>query len=136
VKALAARRFAEGQQAELLESLAYLERGRDDGIEFHVRRRIQVEDQSPGDLRIVGCAVPGMEFQRSHLSDGGQRFDPIDLHVGGPVAPHLDQFKQLGHAGHGMTLKELLAADPVRCAHEGTRAAGQVRHHPSPTLSK
>ena len=47
-------------------------RGRDDRIEFHIRRGIQIEDQAPGDFRIAGRAIPGMKFQGADLRRGGQ----------------------------------------------------------------
>ena len=57
-----------------------------------------------------------MQLDGADLRDGGQSFDTVDLQIGLLVAKHRHQFQQVGRPRHGMTLEELLAADPVRCA--------------------
>jgi hypothetical protein len=93
-KPFAAGCLAERNQSHLFQPIADLQRRIDDGLELHVRRGIEIEDQAACALRIVGHAVPGMHFQRAHLRHGRQRLDAIDLHVGFLVAAHLDQIEQ------------------------------------------
>ena len=114
----------------LLQAIAYFQRGRDDGSEFHLGRRIEVEHQSTGNFRIALGAVPGVQLERADLRDGDERLDAVDLHIGRLVALHLDEGEQIRNAGHRVALKELLAVDSVRSAHQRTWPAPQMRQQP------
>jgi hypothetical protein len=54
-----------------------------------VRRRVEVEDQPAGDLRLERLAVPRVQLHRPDLGHGGQGLDAVDLQVGLVVAEHL-----------------------------------------------
>jgi hypothetical protein len=78
-----------------------------------------------------------MQLQRSDLRDRGQRFDAVDLHIGCAIALHLDQLEQIRHAGHRMTLEELLPAEAIGRPHQRARPTLEMRQHPRPpTFSK
>jgi len=130
MQALAAGRLAKGFQACGLQPIPDFEGTGDDGVEIHVGRGIQIEDQTPSDLRIAGRAIPGMDFQGAYLSGGGQRLHAIDLHIGRLVTPDFYRGDQVRHAGDGVALKELLGPHAVRQTHERTGSSGQMRQQP------
>ena len=99
---------------------------------LYVRRRIQIEHQPAGNVRLPGGAVPRVYFERAYLRDCGERLDAVDLYVGGTIALDLDQFEQVGHSRHGVPLEELLPGESIRCSDEGAGPALQMRQHPRP----
>ena len=98
--------------------------------ELHLGRGIEVEHQSTGDFGITFRAVPRMQLERADLRDRNERLDAIDLHIGRLVAPDLDEGEEIRDAGHGMALKELLAVDSIRRAHQRAGPAAQMRQQP------
>ena len=100
MQALAARRLAEGNEAKLLEAAAQLLGRRDHGRECNVGRRVEIEDEPPGNGRMMRLAIPGMEFHRRDLAHGDQALDAIDLQIRLAVALDGDQLDEIGDAGH------------------------------------
>jgi hypothetical protein len=54
-----------------------------------------------------------MELDGANLSDRGEAFFAIDLQLGLAVAEDGHQLQEMGCAGHGVSLKELLSANPI-----------------------
>lgn len=69
MEALAASSLAEGDEVECLEPFAGFLASSDDGVEVDVEPRIKVENQPPGQLGMVGLAIPGMKLERRHLRE-------------------------------------------------------------------
>src|SRR3954453_12218406 len=111
MQALAAGRLAERLQSEVLEPVAYV-LGRLDHLgEIDVRRRVEIEHQPARRVRLVGRTIPWMQFEPRDLRDRGQTLDAVDLQIGLAVAGDFYRFQQIGHALHGMALKETLAME-------------------------
>ncbi len=72
--AFASRRFAEGDEAEFLHPFAQFERCFYDLRKVDVRPRVEVEDQTPGDVGFEWCAIPGVKFERRDLPE---RYDAL-----------------------------------------------------------
>ena len=86
MQALAARRFAESNEAEFLQSFAQLERGVDDFRKLDIRRRIEIENQASRHVGLERRAIPRMEFQCRNLTESYEAFDAVDFDVGFAVA--------------------------------------------------
>ena len=71
-----------------------------------------------------------MQLDAADLRHGDQAFEAVDLHIGLAIAGDLRQFDQVRHSRHGVPLKEQLAADAVRRAHDRTRPPLDVRDQP------
>ena len=91
MQSLAARRLAEGEEPQGFEPRAHLQRGGDHGGEGHLRRGVQIEDKSPGDVRLVRLAIPGMNLDSRRLGYGGKPFGTINLKVRLVIARDSDQ---------------------------------------------
>src|SRR5205807_1454838 len=118
--------LAEADEAEFVEPLSHFLCRFDDGGERDVGAGVQIEDETPRNFRMLRLAVPGMQFERSHLCDSGETFHAIDLKIRFAIAENGDELQQIGAPWHGMTLKELLAGDAVRCPDDRTGAALNV----------
>ena len=130
MQTLATGCLAKCPQSHLAQTLADFKSPCDDCREFHIWRRIQIKHQTPGHLRIIWRAVPGMHLERADLRDSGKRFDSIDLHVRRLIAFDLRQGEEIRNAGHRMALEELLAAYAVRRTQQRARSATQMRQQP------
>ncbi len=131
VQAFAARRLAEGDEAELLEALAHLERGVDHAVERHVRRGVEIEHEAAGQLRIVRQAVPGMQLERGDLRRLHERFDAIDLQIGLAIARRLaPSLKRFDVPRMAWRWKNVLAVDAIGRANDGAGAAADVLDQP------
>src|SRR5579859_2277126 len=99
----------------------------------HVRRRVEVENQPAGLLRVKGLAIPGVHLQRVKLSPGDQRLHPVELQVGPGVPRHCDRIDQTGLPLAAMALeKAFLCAHPIRKADDRAWASANMRNHPRP----
>jgi hypothetical protein len=107
-----------------------MSRGCDIG-ERHAGARIQVEDQSAGHLGLGRCTVPGMQLEHAPLGKCRQCLLAIDRQVRFRVARNRDERPRLGKPRYGVALEELMAADTVRCPHDGAGPRSDVRHQPS-----
>lgn len=93
MKALAACRLTEADQAKFVEAVPHVLSGLDDSTECHLRTWIEVKDQTARDVRMERIPVPGMQFQARCLSNRGEPFDTIDLEIGLAVAPDGDELQ-------------------------------------------
>jgi hypothetical protein len=109
---------------------AHLLCGFDHLRKFHVRCGIEIEHQTARHVIQIGRAIPGMQLEPADLRHRGQSLDLVDLQIGFAVAGHPRKRQELRGALHAVTLEEMLAMDAVGCAHDRTRPALDVRHHP------
>jgi hypothetical protein len=65
-------------------------RGRHDGPEVDVWRRVKVENQAARLLRQERLVIPGMELDAADLGDRNERFDAIELEIWLAIAPDGD----------------------------------------------
>src|SRR6202045_2832601 len=130
VQPFAARCLAKADEAEFVEPLSHFLGRFDDGGERDVAARVQIEDKTPRNFRMLRLAVPGMQFERGHLRDSGETFHSINLKIGFAIAGDGYELQQIGGAWHGMPLKELLASDAVACPDDRTGGALNVFEHP------
>ena len=72
-----------------------------------------------------------MQLNAADLCDRRETFDAIDLQIGFAIAGDLGQFQKVRGAGHGVALKESLAADAIRRANDRTGPAFQMADHPA-----
>ena len=114
--------------------LAHFLGGGDDGREGNVGGRVQVEHKAPGKRWMVRLAIPGMELHGRDLRHGDEALDAIDLQVGLAIAFDRGELDQIGNAGHGVTLEELLAVDAVRRADDGAGPPLEMLDHPGTDL--
>ncbi len=71
-----------------------------------------------------------MQLDAADLGNGGKTLAPIDLQIGFLVAEYFDQFEQVRCPRHGMTLKELLAADVIRGSYHRARPSLDMVYQP------
>ncbi len=82
MQSFAPGRLAKADEPQLVQALAQFARPVDHGGEFHIRGRIEVEDQPARQLRLAGPAIPRVELEGTDLGQGGQAFDLVDLQIG------------------------------------------------------
>ena len=114
MQALAASCLAKADEPQVVEAVAHFARCFNDCRKRHVRPRIEVEDKTTGNLRLLRPAIPGMEFDSAYLSDRSEAFGAVDLEVGLTVTEDGHQLQKIGCTGHGVPLEELLSTNAVR----------------------
>src|SRR6185312_9488576 len=95
VQSFATGRLAETFESDRAEAGPHLLRGLDDSGEFNVRCRVEVEDETPRDIRLVRHAVPRMQLDPTALCHSGQGLDAVDHYVRLAVAGHPDHVEQI-----------------------------------------
>ena len=130
MQALAAGGLAEAFESERSQALTHLTRSIDHSGECNIGRRIKVEHQPSRHIGFVRRAIPGMKFESADLRDSDQTFDAVDLHIGLAVAGDFHDIDQVRHTGHGMALKEGLAADSIGRADDRAGAASDMFDQP------
>jgi hypothetical protein len=86
VQSLAARRFAEGNKADVSQSNAQFVGRIDHAREFDVRPRIEIEDETARHVGLERLAIPGVEFERRDLPKRDETLDAVDFDIGLAVA--------------------------------------------------
>ena len=118
------------------EPVAHFLGGGDDGREGNVGGGVQVEHKAPGKRWMMRLAIPGMELHGRDLRHGDEALDAIDLQVGLAIAFDGGELDQVGNAGHGVALEELLVIDAVRRADDGAGPPLRCSIIQGPTFSR
>src|SRR6266404_1687653 len=106
MQAFSTRSLAKGDKPEGLEPVPHFVGSGDYAIKLYIRCRIEIEHQSTRSIGIARLAIPRVNLEAGSLRNGRQTFDTIDLKVRFAVARYSRRLQQMGHAPHGMTLKE------------------------------
>src|SRR5262245_60590675 len=130
MQALAARRLAEGHEAELFQTRLQLFGGFDDSIEGDVRRGVEIKNETTRNPRMTGLIVPGMILNSRDLCRRNQALDAVDLNIGLAVSFYGHQADEVRHAAHRMPLEKALGIDTVRRADDRAGAAFEMLDHP------
>jgi hypothetical protein len=80
MEALAARRFAKADDAQIMESVAHFP------PRSNRRERHEMEDKAAWNLPLLRLAIPGIELDSANLPHRCKAFHAVDLDIGFTVA--------------------------------------------------
>ncbi len=81
MKAFAAGAFEHWLQALALQSLSQVLCRKLNGLEGHVRRRVEIEDEPIRVVDIIDTGAPGVDFNRTHLDNFEQALFVFDVEI-------------------------------------------------------
>lgn len=137
VETFAAGGLEEAGEAEFAEARADLGGGGGDGGPGERFVGVEVEDEAVGVLERIVARAPGMDFEDAELRERGESFRrggffaerDVGLDDAGFLVAHIDGADAGWERGVDVLLEEAGLGRALGAAHDGERAAGDVRQH-------